>query len=257
MSNKYEANSENMAKKKEKNKPKKKKVQKLSNIIKPENMELADWQKALRKQIAIQERFVISQNTQTDEPGCYSVLNPKTDKEYKVIYRGAKCKWNYCSCMDFKVSRLGTCKHIEAVCTWIRKRRKTIDKALPPYTAVYLLYPEGRKIGIHIGTEKAEEFTKLASEYFTNDGYLKPESIDSFSTFLSRAQKISDTFRCYPDALQYILDLRDEKRRSEMVCQKCTDKYLEKLLKVQLYPYQKEGIRFAIKNGKSIIADEM
>ena len=75
MSNKYEANSENMAKKKEKNKPKKKKVQKLSNIIKPENMELADWQKALRKQIAIQERFVISQNTQTDEPGCYSVLN--------------------------------------------------------------------------------------------------------------------------------------------------------------------------------------
>lgn len=257
MSNKYEANSENMAKKKEKNKPKKKKVQKLSNIIKPENMELADWQKALRKQIAIQERFVVSQNTQTDEPGCYSVLNPKTDKEYKVIYRGAKCKWNYCSCMDFKVSRLGTCKHIEAVCTWIRKRRKTIDKALPPYTAVYLLYPEGRKIGIHIGTEKAEEFTKLASEYFTNDGYLKPESIDSFSTFLSRAQKISDTFRCYPDALQYILDLRDEKRRSEMVCQKCTDKYLEKLLKVQLYPYQKEGIRFAIKNGKSIIADEM
>ena len=94
MSNKYEANSENMAKKKEKNKPQKKKVQKLSNIIKPENMELADWQKALRKQIAIQERFVVSQNTQTDEPGCYSVLNPKTDKEYKVIYRGAKCKWN-------------------------------------------------------------------------------------------------------------------------------------------------------------------
>lgn len=199
----------------------------------------------------------MSQNTQTDEPGCYSVANPKTDNEYKVIYRGANCKWNYCSCMDFKVSRLGTCKHIEAVCSWIKKRRKTLDKTLPSYTAVYLLYQEGRKICIRIGTEKSEEFTRLASEYFTNDGYLKPESIYSFSTFLSTARKISNTFRCYPDALQYILDLRDDRKRAELVSEKCTDKNLDSLLNARLYPYQKEGIRFAIKTGKTIIADEM
>lgn len=159
--------------------------------------------------------------------------------------------------MDFKVSRLGTCKHIEAVCSWIKKRRKTLDKTLPSYTAVYLLYQEGRKICIRIGTEKSEEFTRLASEYFTNDGYLKPESIYSFSTFLSTARKISNTFRCYPDALQYILDLRDDRKRAELVSEKCTDKNLDSLLNARLYPYQKEGIRFAIKTGKTIIADEM
>lgn len=226
-------------------------------MLKPDNMELTEWQKALRRQVAVQEHFIVSQNTQTDEPGCYSVANPKTDNEYKVIYRGANCKWNYCSCMDFKVSRLGTCKHIEAVCSWIKKRRKTLDKTLPSYTAVYLLYQEGRKICIRIGTEKSEEFTRLASEYFTNDGYLKPESIYSFSTFLSTARKISNTFRCYPDALQYILDLRDDRKRAELVSEKCTDKNLDSLLNARLYPYQKEGIRFAIKTGKTIIADEM
>lgn len=232
-------------------------MQNLSNVLKPDNMELTEWQKALRRQVAVQEHFIVSQNTQTDEPGCYSVANPKTDNEYKVIYRGANCKWNYCSCMDFKVSRLGTCKHIEAVCSWIKKRRKTLDKTLPSYTAVYLLYQEGRKICIRIGTEKSEEFTRLASEYFTNDGYLKPESIYSFSTFLSTARKISNTFRCYPDALQYILDLRDDRKRAELVSEKCTDKNLDGLLNARLYPYQKEGIRFAIKTGKTIIADEM
>ena len=256
MSSNNKSASENKARKK-KNKPNNKKVQNLSNVLKPDNMELTEWQKALRSQVAVQEHFIVSQNTQTDEPGCYSVANPKTDNEYKVIYRGANCKWNYCSCMDFKVSRLGTCKHIEAVCSWIKKRRKTLDKTLPSYTAVYLLYQEGRKICIRIGTEKSEEFTRLASEYFTNDGYLKPESIYSFSTFLSTARKISNTFRCYPDALQYILDLRDDRKRAELVSEKCTDKNLDSLLNARLYPYQKEGIRFAIKTGKTIIADEM
>lgn len=256
MSSNNKSASENKARKK-KNKPNNKKVQNLSNVLKPDNMELTEWQKALRRQVAVQEHFIVSQNTQTDEPGCYSVANPKTDNEYKVIYRGANCKWNYCSCMDFKVSRLGTCKHIEAVCSWIKKRRKTLDKTLPSYTAVYLLYQEGRKICIRIGTEKSEEFTRLASEYFTNDGYLKPESIYSFSTFLSTARKISNTFRCYPDALQYILDLRDDRKRAELVSEKCTDKNLDSLLNARLYPYQKEGICFAIKTGKTIIADEM
>jgi SNF2 family DNA or RNA helicase len=32
---------------------------------------------------------------------------------------------------------------------------------------------------------------------------------------------------------------------------------LDQLLTVSLYPYQKEGIRFAFEKGKSIIADEM
>ena len=39
--------------------------------------------------------------------------------------------------------------------------------------------------------------------------------------------------------------------------EKCTDKELDQLLNTTLYPYQKEGIRFAIRAGKSIIADEM
>lgn len=242
--------------KKEKNKVNKKSP-KLSNVVRPSGMELAEWQKALRRQAAEQEHLQVSVKTHTDEPGSYIVVNPSTDNEYKVIYRGVDCRWNYCSCMDFKTNCLGTCKHIEAVGVWLKRCGKPVNRTLPTYTAVYLLYQRERKVCIRIGTDNANEFEALASEYFTSDGCLKPNAVYSFSTFLSRAKRINDTFRCYPDALQYIIDLRDEKRRSALINEKASDDNLDTLLDAKLYPYQKEGIRFAVKNGKSIIADEM
>lgn len=229
----------------------------LSNIIRPESMSLEEWQIALRKQAAGEENLIVSENKDTDEPGCYIVKNPQTRNVYKIVYRGEESRWNYCSCMDFKSNRLGTCKHLEAVDLWLKKYGKHPVKTLPAYTSVYLSYRNDRKICIRIGSECHEEFTKLAKEYFTEMGELKPDCIYSFSTFLARAKRISDSFRCYQDVLQYVIDMRDEKRRTKLVEEKASDAGLDNLMNVSLYPYQKEGIRFAVKTGKSIIADEM
>ena len=89
----------------------KKKV-KVSHIVKPDNMTLDEWQIKLRRQVA--EPNLVNIRCVDDKlcPGEYIVNNPKTRNDYKVVYRGANSEWNYCSCMDFKTSRLGTCKHI-------------------------------------------------------------------------------------------------------------------------------------------------
>ncbi len=97
---------------------------KISWIVKPEGMTLTEWQIALRKQIAQEEHFGISCVDEKLLPGEYSVKTPKTKQEYKVVYRGAKSEWNYCSCFDFKTAQLGTCKHLEAVKLWIRSNRR-------------------------------------------------------------------------------------------------------------------------------------
>ncbi len=94
---------------------KKKKKVKVSHIVKPENMTLEEWQIKLRKQVTDIEHFDISCVDDALCPGEYIVRNPEKNNEYKVVYRGANSEWNYCSCMDFKTSRLGTCKHIEAL----------------------------------------------------------------------------------------------------------------------------------------------
>lgn len=110
---------------------------------------------------------------------------------------------------------------------------------------------------IRIGTDNKEEFEQLASEYFTADGVLKEDVPDLFIDFLTRARAINDTFRCYDDALNYILDQLDKQRIATILDKKYSNGNLQNLLKTKLYPYQEQGILFAARTGKSIIADEM
>ena len=234
-----------------------KKSPKISYIIKPDNMTPEGWQIALRQQVAAIEPFVIRSVDEKLCPGEYVVSNPATFNDYKVVYRGANSEWNYCSCMDFKTSKLGTCKHIEAVKSrYVGKRGRPVHKEIPPYTSVYLSYRGERCVKIRIGSENKEAYERLAKEYFDKDNVLKPSAYAHIGSFLTQARQISDTFRCYKDAVDFIVDIRDKEMRKELV-ETYDDDKLNHLLKTTLYPYQKEGIRFAAKAGKAIIADEM
>lgn len=230
---------------------------KISYQVKPEKMSLEEWQIALRKQVALQEKFVISCVDDELRPGEYCVRNPKSEQEYKVVYRGAKSEWNYCSCMDFKTSQLGTCKHLEAVKHWLggsSKRRVRVET--PSYTSVYLSYRAERRVCIRIGTDNADAFRSLVPEYFHADGVLLDKSYRHFGDFLKAALSIDDTFRCYKDALDFVIDKRESLQREEFI-NRCGNTDIDNLLKTKLYDYQKEGIRFAAKAGRSVIADEM
>ena len=236
---------------------KKKKKVKVSHIVKPENMTLEEWQIKLRKQVTDIEHFDISCVDDTLCPGEYIVRNPEKSNEYKVVYRGANSEWNYCSCMDFKTSRLSTCKHIEAVKKWFGgKRGVHVHRELPPYTSVYLSYRDERCVKIRIGSDNKEAYEQLAKDYFDKNHVLKKSAYAHIGSFLKQARQISDTFRCYKDAIDFIIDIR-EKAKREKIVKTYDDEKLNNLLKVNLYPYQKEGIRFAAKAGKAIIADEM
>ena len=103
-----------------------KQTQKVSYYYKPDNMTLEQWQIALRRQVAAKETFTITEQGMKDYPGYYTVKNYVSRNEYTVVYRGEGSEWNYCSCMDFKTSQLGTCKHIEAVMLWIEAHHKRV-----------------------------------------------------------------------------------------------------------------------------------
>lgn len=232
-------------------------VPKVSYHYRPEGMTLEAWQIALRQQAALKEAFDISAVNEKQYPGDYRVSNLTSKSEYKVVFRGESSQWNYCSCMDFKTSKLGTCKHIEGVKQWIEQHKKKTYRGTPPYTSVYLSYKEEREVCLRIGTDNAEEFEQLAEPYFTPDGRLKPEALYTVTDFLREATRLNNTFRWYPDALSFILEQRDNRRRVRILEDKYKDNQLDSLLKTSLYPYQREGIRFAFRAGKSIIADEM
>lgn len=229
---------------------------KIPYSYKPEKMTLEQWQIALRQQAAAKEPFAVTELNAKDYPGYYKIANPITRNEYKVVYRGEASPWNYCSCMDFKTSQLGTCKHIEAVKLWIEGHRKKVHREAPPYTSMYLSYKGERKVCLRIGTDHEEEFRQLAQSYFAPDGVLLPQAMPSIGKFLQEAMKIDNTFRWYSDALDFILEKQDYNYRNTII-NYLPDEKLNELLRTPLYPYQREGIRFAFRAGKSIIADEM
>jgi len=232
-------------------------IPKISWVVKPDGMEIRQWQRALRKQVAAEETMGVSAVDERNVPGEYEVRNPQTRQTYKVVYRGEDSPWNYCSCMDFKTNHLCTCKHIEKVKLWISDTRgKRVHKELPVYTSVFLSYTEGRQVKIRVGSDHHEEFMQLAAQYFDAEGVMFPYAYDDYDKLLMQAAAIDSSFRFYQDAIDFILEQREQKFRSQLIS-KYTDKRLDDLLTVSLYPYQKEGIRFAFEKGRSIIADEM
>ena len=87
----------------------------LSRLRKPEDMSLEQWQVALRREFAKAQKFRVK--NLGDEPlfSEFEVTNPETRRTYRVAIRGQALGENFCSCPDFAVNTLGTCKHIEHV----------------------------------------------------------------------------------------------------------------------------------------------
>lgn len=258
MVQKKSAPKSRITQKKEEKKNTKKSVPKVSLLQRPEGMSLEEWQISLRKQAAQKEPLSVEPENKKRALGDFNVRNPQTDRVYKVAFRGIDSSWNYCSCPDFKTNQLGTCKHIETVRLYIEKSRKRIpNELIPPYTSVYLSYKGERDVRIRIGSDNRAAFTQLASRYFTGEGVLEEEKYSHFYDFLQEARQINDTFRCYNDALEFVIERRAATYREQKLNNKYPDNTLSGLLRTRLYPYQEEGILFAARKGRCIIADEM
>ena len=83
------------------------------------------------------------------------MTNPATRRTYRVVVRGPHPGDNYCSCPDFAVNTLGTCKHIEFVLAALENKRG-FKAAMargyqPPFSEIYLRNDGGRSIHFRPG----------------------------------------------------------------------------------------------------------
>ena len=253
-------------KKKKKAKSVKKKTSKTRRVSyhrQPEEMELNAWQIALRRQFAQQEEYVIENVGEQPVWSEFRVANPKVATAYRVALRAKEPGANFCSCPDFRTNTLGVCKHIEAVIHKLWHTRGMRQHFKKPYEAVhssvFLHYGKERSIRLRIGSEAEEQLRSLAQPYFDESGILRPEAYRQFERFLESARQLSPAFRCYPDALEFILQKREDEQREQRIAAiaQQADGYLGQLLKVKLYPYQQEGALFAATSGRCLLADEM
>jgi superfamily II DNA or RNA helicase len=228
-------------------------------------MPLEKWQIALRKQFAQKQNFHLKNIGEKPIFSEFTVTNPETGGEYRVAIRGQRIGDNYCSCPDFAVNTLGTCKHIEFTLAKLQRKRGSkkifTDGFQPAYSEIYLRYGAKREVVFHPGTKCPESLLELALHYFNDHGILTPQGYARFDTFMRKAGAIKHDLRCYDDTIEFIAQVRDQtllkKRIENAFPGGANSAAFRKLLKVSLYPYQRKGALFAAKAGRSLIADDM
>ncbi len=241
------------------------KVTKISTLRKPEEMTLPQWQIALRKEFGGKQNFCLKNIGNEPIFSEFTVANPQTKREYRVAIRGQNCGDNYCSCPDFAVNTLGTCKHIEFTLAKLRAKRggaNMLTQAFnPTYSEVYVRYGAKREVVFKAGTKCPLSLRKLADPYFDCNGILKPQAYLKFEDFLRSAHSFKHDLRCYEDTLVFIAELRDRqilaKRVDKLLSDGIQSKAFVNLLKVSLYPYQCQGVLFVAKAGRCLLADDM
>ncbi len=228
-------------------------------------MSLEEWQIALRREYGREQKFGLRNLADQRVFSDFEVNNPATGGKYRVAIRGEQLGDNFCSCPDFTTNSLGTCKHIEFTLHALRQNpadaRELGSGYNPPYSSVYLRYGAQRVVRFRPGTECPEKLRILAEQYFDSSGALLFDAAGRFDRFLSEAAGINHDLRCYDDALGFIAEKRDvvERRRilEKAFPQGADSPAMEKLVRVPLYPYQREGALFAARAGRCLIGDEM
>ena len=238
---------------------------KLTRTKRPEDMSLEDWQIGLRREFGRTQQFDLK--NLGDEPifSEFLVNNSQSRSSYQVLIRGQYLGDNSCTCGDFTTNALGTCKHIEFVLAQLEQHRggKTaLERGFQPtFSEVYLRYGRQRDICFRPGVECPPALVNLAQKYFSDDGVLIAEAIETFDNFLTDAQAIDPDLRCRDDVMRTIAERRDVRRREEILKREypkgIKSANLKKLLKVPLYEYQAEGALFAARTGRCLIGDEM
>ncbi len=190
----------------------------------------------------------------------YTVTNPASGKTYRVALRGPQRGESYCSCPDFRKNTLGTCKHIMHVLNKVERRFPATVRKRPfrrKNFSLHVRYDHEMTLRLRV-PDKMDDQARTVVRPLVD----RPiEDVHDLIKRIGRLERNGQTVTIYPDAehvVQQRLLLDRVRRITEEVRKKPqTHPLRKKLLKVELLPYQLEGIAFAVGAGRAVLADDM
>jgi len=225
---------------------------------------LIEQQIAERRDRAISAPLEIVKRPPSGPYGDYTVKSA-SGKTYRVAMRGPGLFENFCSCPDFAVNTLGTCKHIEGMLLRLRQRhRKAMETAKYKRTraSLSLQYGDTIEVRLRLPDSPSPALLALAVEHFDAQGLLRRERYRQFSELLEALRSADDQAVVYSDVLEY-LDRENELAEgleleiSLLAKLKRGQDPAPGVLKTKLLPYQTRGALFAACRGRVVLADDM
>jgi SNF2 family DNA or RNA helicase len=196
--------------------------------------------------------------------GDYTVKSA-SGRTYRVAVRGLSLFENYCSCPDFAINTLGTCKHVEAILLRLRKRhQKALETAKYQRTraSISLQYGNTIEVRLRLPISPSSALRVVAAEHFDANGLLRRGHYRRFGEVLDALRNADGQAVIYSDALEYI-DRENELAEGLELERRLLAKLLRGqdptsgLLKTKLLPYQVRGAVFAACRGRAVLADDM
>ncbi|MDR1099013.1 MAG: DEAD/DEAH box helicase, partial [Treponema sp.] len=193
------------------------------------------------------------------------ILTNEKGTRYTVFLRDFERETGYSDSADAAYNKLGTTKHIMYAFAKLKENKSLfnkLDKTFP-FIEIYCdplneykiswYYPaEPPATGLPVTKLPAAE-QELIARFFKTKSFLEESKVKSFLTFIEAAESF-DTIRVRPEVREKVeryyedLMLEDLRKNAQPDFSR---------VKAELFPYQVEGINFALFRRAAIIADEM
>ncbi|MDR2286766.1 MAG: DEAD/DEAH box helicase [Prevotellaceae bacterium] len=185
------------------------------------------------------------------------ILTNDTGVRYKVFLRDFENQTGYSDSADAKYNKLGTTKHIMYVFDKLKSDRQLYNKMDKkfPFIEIYCDPLNENQITWYYSNRKLPHNEGLLINKFFGDAqFIEDCECESFLDFIEEATAFPDTICIRPEVKEKI-----ERRYEQLMLADLKKTYKPdfSFIKVELFPYQKEGVEFALFRKAAIIADEM
>ena len=183
------------------------------------------------------------------------ILTNENGIKYKIFLRDFELETGYSDSMDSRLNKLGTTKHIMFTFQQLKDNQAIFEQLNKtcPFIEIFCDPRNDYKISWFFPHRLPIDEQLLISRYFKKSSFIEDEEMKHFLGFLEESADLP------------MINIRPEVR--EKVEKAFEQEMLNELreawnpdfsgIKVDLFPYQKEGITFALFRKAAIIADEM
>ena len=225
-------------------------------------------------QIDRRRQRALKEITRIANKGTHSVfsvfeVSSLSGRTYHVQVRSLSEMLNSCSCQDYRTNLIGTCKHIEAVLLYLKKKHRgnlqKMARKAPFGAQVYLRYEAEESVRVVLPLPKQSAVRGLLTRYFGPEGVLIGPPLQSlpalFSAIEGLAPKAQTMVQVDETVREYLGRLQD---KEEIVRQKKW--FLEQMRKgsrsldvisTRLYPFQESGAMHLAFSRRALLADDM
>ena len=185
------------------------------------------------------------------------ILTNDQGVRYKVFLRDFKAGTGYSDSWDSRLNKLGTTKHIMFAFSELKRKPELsarMDKTYP-FIEVFCDPLNEYKITWHYPHKLPVGEQLLISRHFKNQNFIENDesAVKTFLDFIERAEEF-ETICIRPEVRDKVERAFEHSLLKEL---ERTHKPDYSLIKAELFPYQKEGVEFALFKKVAIIADEM